>query len=265
MYSLIISIVILIIGYFIYGKFIARYVGVDDNIKTPAITHNDGVDYVPINKKRLILIHFLNIAGLGPILGAIQGVLFGPIAFVWIVLGTIFAGGVHDFISGHISIKHKGKSIPELVGFYLGKYARIIVLILLTFIIVFSGSAFTISSANLLTSKIGIPIIILIIVMFIYYILATLLPIDKVIGRIYPIFGAILIIMAAGIFISLLVNGYQLPKINYNILSMNISPYSIFPYLFVTISCGAISGAHSTQTPLAARCIEKETDMRLVF
>lgn len=257
------AIVILILGYFIYGRFVERTFGIDDSLQTPALALEDGVDYVPMNWKKIFLIQFLNIAGLGPIFGAIQGALFGPAAFLWIVLGTIFAGGVHDFLSGYLSLKNKGVSASELVGIYLGENARKVMVVFSVVLLVLVGVVFVTGPAELLNSLTKIDTQIWVVVIFAYYIMATVLPIDKVIGKIYPIFGAALILMAVGIAGGLFVKGYSIPELT--LTNFHPDGKSIFPYLFITIACGAISGFHATQSPLMARCVEHEREIRPVF
>lgn len=257
------AIIILIVGYFLYGRFVERVFGIDDSLKTPALELQDGVDYVPMNWKKIFLIQFLNIAGLGPIFGAIQGALFGPAAFLWIVLGTIFAGGVHDFLSGHLSLKNKGVSASELVGIYLGEGARKVMVVFSIVLLVLVGVVFVTGPAELLNTLTNVNTQIWVVVIFAYYIMATILPIDKVIGKIYPVFGAVLIIMAIGIVGGLFVKGYAIPELTLTNLHPDGKP--IFPYLFITIACGAISGFHATQSPLMARCVEHEREIRPVF
>ena len=257
------AIVILILGYFIYGKFVEKTFGIDDSLKTPALSLEDGVDYVPMNWKKIFLIQFLNIAGLGPIFGAIQGALFGPSAFLWIVFGTIFAGGVHDFLSGYLSLKNKGVSASELVGIYLGENARKIMVVFSVVLLVLVGVVFVTGPAGLLNSLTKIDTQIWVVVIFAYYIIATVLPIDKVIGKVYPLFGAALILMAIGIAGGLFVKGYSIPELT--LTNFHPDGKSIFPYLFITIACGAISGFHATQSPLMARCVEHEREIRPVF
>ena len=257
------SIVILILGYFLYGRFVERTFGIDDSLQTPAVALEDGVDYVPMNWKKIFLIQFLNIAGLGPIFGAIQGALFGPAAFLWIVLGTIFAGGVHDFLSGYLSLKNKGVSASELVGIYLGEGARKIMVVFSVVLLVLVGVVFVTGPAALLNSLTKINMTIWVVIIFVYYIMATVLPIDKIIGKIYPVFGAALIIMAVGIAGGLFVKGYSIPELT--LTNLHPDGKAIFPYLFITIACGAISGFHATQSPLMARCVEHEREIRPVF
>ncbi len=264
MISFFTAIIVLLVGYFVYGKFVERVFGIDDSLKTPAIEMQDGVDYVPMNWKKIFLIQFLNIAGLGPIFGAIQGALFGPAAFLWIVFGTIFAGGVHDFLSGYLSLKNKGVSASELVGIYLGEGARKLMVVFSVVLLVLVGVVFVTGPAGLLNTLTSVNTQIWVGVIFVYYILATVLPVDKIIGKIYPIFGAALILMAIGIAGGLIIKGYHIPELTFK----NFYPggeKSIFPYLFITIACGAISGFHATQSPLMARCVEHEREIRPVF
>ncbi len=264
MYSFLICLFALILSYFLYGRFLERIVGVDENLETPAHRLNNGVDYVPMNKYRTLLIHFLNIAGLGPIFGAIQGALFGPAAYLWIVLGTIFVGGVHDFFSGFLSVRHDGLSMPGIITEYLGENVRKVVafLIILTGILV--AAVFAIGAADLLSSLTHIDSFIWLVVIFAYFLIATLFPVDKIIGRIYPIFGALFLLMAIVLISALFMNpNYTIPEFTTG--GLYLTTKSIFPYLFVTIACGAISGFHSSQSPIVARCVENEKDMRLVF
>lgn len=262
----IIGIIILIVGYFTYGKVVDRIFGSDENKDTPAVTINDGIDYVPMDWKRIFLIQLLNIAGLGPIFGAVQGALFGPAAFVWIAFGSVFAGGVHDFFSGMLSCRHEGTSISEVVGQYLGEGARKVMRVFSVVLLVLTGTVFMMGAANLLASlgflgissqKVWLAIV------FIYYLLATVLAIDKIIGKVYPIFGLSLIIMALGVGIGLLVGDYTLPEFTMSTLHPEGLP--VWPMLFVTIACGAISGFHATQSPMMARCIPNEKYGRKVF
>ncbi|RDY24898.1 carbon starvation protein A [Romboutsia maritimum] len=257
------AIVILIAGYFIYGKFVEKTFGINNQNQTPALAYQDGVDYVPMDWKKIFLIQFLNIAGLGPIFGAIQGALFGPAAFLWIVFGTIFAGGVHDFLSGYLSMKNKGTSASEIVGIYLGETARHIMRVFSVILLVLVGVVFVTGPAGLLKTLTGVNTSIWVAVIIVYYILATVLPVDKLIGKIYPLFGAALIIMAVGVGGGLVLKGYDIPNISLQNLNPKGTP--MFPYLFITIACGAISGFHATQSPLMARCVEHEAEARPVF
>ena len=257
------SIVLLIVGYYTYGKFVEKTFGIDDNIETPANTLEDGVDYIPMKWKKIFLIQFLNIAGLGPIFGAIQGALFGPAAFLWIVFGTIFAGGVHDFLSGYLSMKNKGDSASELVGKYLGNSTKNLMRVFTVVLLILVGTVFMTGPAALLANQTSINTQIWVAIIVVYYLLATVLPVDKVIGKIYPLFGAALLIMALGVAGGLIFKGYHIP----NIVLNNFHPkgQALFPFLFITIACGAISGFHATQSPMMARCVEKESEARRVF
>lgn len=264
MYTFLICLFALILSYFVYGKFLERIIGVDETAKTPAYELEDGVDYVPMNKYRALLVHFLNIAGLGPIFGAIQGALFGPSAFLWIVLGTIFAGGVHDFFAGAMSVRNDGLSMPGIISKYLGDRVRkfFAVLIIITCILV--ASVFASGSADLLSSLTNIDIHIWLVAIFIYFLIATLFPVDKIIGKIYPIFGALFFIMAVLLISALILNpNYSLPE--FTTAGLYLTDKAIFPFLFVTIACGAISGFHASQAPIVARCVKNEKDMHMVF
>lgn len=257
------SIALLIIGYYTYGKFVEKTFGINDEIQTPAITMEDGVDYVPMKWRKIFLIQFLNIAGLGPIFGAIQGALFGPAAFLWIVFGCIFAGGVHDFLSGYLSMKNKGDSASELVGRYLGNSTKTVMRVFTVVLLVLVGTVFMTGPAALLTTLTSLDAKIWVAIIVIYYIAATVLPVDTVIGKIYPLFGAALLIMAVGVAGGLIFQGYHIPDITLQNLHPEGQP--LFPFLFITIACGAISGFHATQSPMMARCVEKESEARRVF
>ena len=264
MYSFLICAAVLITSYFIYGKFIERIVGVDENNETPAKRLGDGVDYIPLPKYKNFLVHFLNIAGLGPIFGAIQGALFGPAAFLWIVLGTIFIGSVHDFFSGFMSLRNDGLTMPNIISKYLGntiqKFTAIIIII--TGILV--AATFATGAADLIANLTNTPVLIWTIIIFIYFLIATLFPIDKIIGRVYPIFGALFLIMAILMTGALLLNpSYTIPE--FTTQGLYLTDKTIFPYLFVTIACGAISGFDASQSPIVARCMENEKDARPVF
>lgn len=266
MTQFIIGIIILIVGYFVYGRVVDNHFGADDSIETPATRLEDGIDFVPMSWGRIFLIQLLNIAGLGPIFGAIQGALFGPMAFVWIALGSVFAGAVHDYYSGMLSLRHDGQSISEIVGIYLGEGARKIMRVFSVVLLILVGTVFMQGPANLLASiklfGLGNANIWLAIV-FIYYFIATVLPVDKVIGKIYPIFGLSLLIMAIGIGSMILTKGYQLPA--FTVASLHPKGLPIWAILFTTIACGAISGFHATQSPMMARCMPKESYGRRIF
>ncbi|HQP04818.1 MAG: carbon starvation protein A [Bacteroidales bacterium] len=266
------SIVALIAGYFLYGRFIDRFFGIEKNRVTPALELNDGVDYIPMPTWKIFVIQFLNIAGLGPIFGAILGAAFGPAAYIWIVLGCIFMGAVHDYFSGMLSIRHNGASLPELVSAYLGKGAKNFLRVFTLFLLIFVGVAFVSGPAGLLESLTGGGYQIWLFVIFVYYILATLLPIDKIIGKIYPFFGILLLVMAVligGVIIIKATNG-SMPMTELSAAGMvnhhaQKTTTFIFPMMFIVISCGAISGFHATQSPMMARCLKNEKHGRIAF
>lgn len=265
MYTFIAGIILLIVGYFTYGKFVEKVFGVKGERTTPAYTNQDGVDYLPMNTKKNSLIQLLNIAGVGPIFGPIMGALYGPVAFIWIVIGCIFAGAVHDYLTGMISIRNRGAHLPELAGKFLGKVMKHVVNAFAVLLLLLVGTVFVTSPAGLLHNLMnGWATMGLIIgAIFVYYIFATLLPIDKIIGRFYPIFGALLLISAAGVGIGLVVTGANIPELSLTNLHPDNAP--IFPLLFLTISCGALSGFHATQTPIISRTTQNEKQGRKIF
>lgn len=264
MYSFIICFLILVASYFIYGKIVEKVAGTDETRETPAYRLQDGIDYIPMSKIKNFLVHFLNIAGLGPIFGAIQGALFGPAAFLWIVFGTIFIGCVHDFFSGFMSMREDGLTMPSIVSKYLGSGLRKFVTVLMIITGILVAATFAKGAADLIANLTHIPVIICITVIFIYFLIATIFPVDKIMGKVYPIFGALLLIMAVLMTGGLLLNpSYSIPE--FTTQGMYLTDKSIFPYLFVTIACGAISGFHASQSPIIARCIENENDARPVF
>lgn len=257
--------VALIVGYMIYGKFVENVFGADENRPTPCQVNPDGVDFVPLSEKKNMLIQLLNIAGLGPIFGAIMGALWGPVAFLWIVLGSIFAGAVHDYFSGMLSIRNNGAGLPKIVELYLGTFMGKFVNFFALILLVLVGVVFVAGPAALLAvlTPAWMDLAFWSAVIFIYYIIATLLPIDKIIGRIYPFFGAILLVMAAGICGSMLIGGYSIPELT--LANLHPKALPIWPLLFITIACGAISGFHATQSPLVARCTTNERLGRKIF
>lgn len=264
MISLVLSFAVLIVGYFIYGK-IVESVFAPDERTTPAYAKQDGVDFIPMPTWKAFLVQLLNIAGTGPIFGALMGACFGPVVFLWIILGSVLGGGVHDYMSGMISERHGGASIAELSGIYLGKAAKWVMRIFSVVLLLFTGTVFVTSPAALL-SRLTPDVFgntFWIVVILIYYILATLLPIDKIIGNLYPVFGAVLIIMALGILGGIVVGGYQVPEISLQNLHPQGLP--VWPFMFVTVACGAISGFHATQSPMVAKCITSEKLGRRVF
>lgn len=272
MITFIICIALLILGYFTYGSFVDRYFGMKPEKETPACRINDGVDFIPMPAWRIFMIQFLNIAGLGPIFGAILGAMYGPMAYIWIVLGCIFMGATHDYFSGMLSIRNNGASLPEIVGKYLGTTARGIMRVFTLLLLVFVGVAFVSGPAKLLFTLTNLDVRIWLYIIFAYYLLATLLPINKIIGRFYPLFGASLLIMAIGIGGSLIVksaNGtLEMTEITMSSFgNFHVNPESnlLFPMLFIIISCGAISGFHATQSPLMARCLKNERQGKSIF
>lgn len=263
MISFIGSLIALILGYVIYGKYVEKVFGVSENRETPAVRLADGVDYVELDWKKAFLIQFLNIAGLGPIFGAVAGALWGPAAFLWIVFGCIFAGATHDYLSGMLSVRHDGATIAEIVGHYLGDNAKKIMRVFSVVLLVLVGVVFVNGPAGILASMTSINTLTWVAVIVAYYMLATVLPVDKLIGKIYPIFGASLIIMGIGIGGGLILKGYNIPEIS--MVNLHPKGISIYPYLFITIACGAISGFHATQSPLMARCMKNEKEGRKIF
>ena len=267
MVSFIISLGVLIAGYFVYGKIVDKVFGMDPSRKTPAETMADGIDFVKLPWYKIFLIQLLNIAGLGPIFGAVMGALFGPAAFLWIVLGTIFAGGVHDYFSGMLSVRHNGSSVPEIVGIYLGGKIRMVMRVFSVVLLILVGTVFMYGPAGLL-ANLGFSGIFAqkqfwLILILAYYFIATVVPVDKVIGRLYPVFGAVLLIMALGVGGALIFGRMPIPEIAF--VNMHPKGLSIWPMLFITIACGAISGFHSTQSPIMARCLPDERYGRRVF
>ncbi|MGY6650243.1 carbon starvation CstA family protein [Wenyingzhuangia sp. IMCC45574] len=270
MISFIISIIILILGYFVYGTIIEKIFVIDKERTTPAIGQRDDVDYMPLPLWKVFLIQFLNIAGLGPIFGAIAGAMYGPAAFLWIVFGCIFGGAVHDYFSGMLSLRHGGLSISEVVGIYLGPYIKQFMRLFTVVLLIFVGTVFLVGPAKIIDgmtdNTLGIAMWVFIIL--IYYVLSTLLPIDKLISKLYPIFGAAMLFMALGLFVVLFIGDYHIPELlPENLINMKRNPDEtpIFPMLFITIACGAISGFHATQSPLMARCVKNEVEGKKVF
>ena len=260
-----IALIALILGYVIYGSYINKIFGPDDR-KTPALTKADGVDFMPLPTWRIFMIQFLNIAGLGPIFGAIMGAQFGTASYLWIVLGTIFAGAVHDFFSGALSIRNGGENLPELVGRYLGANSKKVMIVFTMILMILVGAVFVSGPAELIAGMTPDRMneMFWIIVIFLYYILATILPIDKVIGKIYPLFAIALLFMAAGILVMLYVKSPDLPEM-WEGFGVKYEKNPIFPMMFISIACGAISGFHATQSPLMARCMTSERHCRPIF
>lgn len=274
MFSFLVSLVALVAGYFIYGRVVEKVFGVDSSRKTPAITKADGVDYIPMPAWKVYMIQFLNIAGTGPIFGAIMGAKFGPSAYLWIVFGCIFAGAVHDYMTGMLSIRNNGAGLPDLVGEYLGKGTKTFILAFSIIVLMLVGTVFVFSPALILGDVAGdgskIAVMTWVGVIFLYYLLATLMPIDKIIGRIYPVFSFALLFMAVALMVCLFVKWPVLPEIWDGLGNLGeskglLSGQPVFPCLFITIACGAVSGFHATQSPLMARCVSDEKLGRPVF
>lgn len=269
MITFLVCLTVLLIGYFVYGKYVERVFKPDYNRKTPAITMQDGVDYIPMPTWKILMIQFLNIAGLGPIFGAIMGAKFGPASYIWIVFGSIFAGAVHDYFSGVLSLRNNGASLPELIGKYLGNGAKQTMRVFTILLMVLVGAVFVSGPSGLLAKLTpeSLDATFWAIVVFIYYILATLLPVDKIIGKVYPVFAIAILFMALGMLVMLIVKSPVLPEITSLSSLKNTSPDNnpIFPMMFVSIACGAISGFHATQSPMMARCLKTEKHARPVF
>lgn len=269
MISFTIALILLVAGYFTYGKFLAKVFGQDSSRPTPVHQHADGVDFVALPTWKIFLIQFLNIAGLGPIFGAIMGVMFGPAAFLWIVFGTIFAGAVHDYLSGMLSLRNDGASLPEIVGAQLGGGVKNVMRVFALLLMILVGAVFVYNPADLLAmlTPESLDRLFWIIVIFAYYMLATLLPIDKLIGKLYPLFGFALLFMAIGIMYALYTHAGSMPEVWTDFANHKADPDAnpIFPMMFVSIACGAISGFHATQSPMMARCLKNEKHARPVF
>ena len=272
MISFTLSLIALLLGYLLYGRFVERVFGPDDR-DTPAIAKADGVDFIVLPPWKIFMIQFLNIAGTGPIFGAIMGAKFGPAAYLWIVLGCIFAGATHDYFSGMLSVRHGGANQPKLIGTYLGKTTKNVMLVFSVFLLLMVGAVFVFSPAKIL-GDMWEPAVVVdsmgqytfwLIIIFIYYIIATMLPIDKIIGKIYPLFAFSLLFMAAALMVMLFVKMPDIPEIWEGLSVPALTPKNIFPALFITIACGAISGFHATQSPLMARCMKHEKQGRPIF
>ena len=273
MVSFFLSVLALIVGYLFYGKLVERVFAPDPTRPTPAVSRTDGIDYIPLPSWKVFMIQFLNIAGTGPIFGAIMGAKFGPASYLWIVLGCIFGGAVHDYFSGMLSLRNEGAGLPELIGKYLGKGAKTVMLCFSVLLLVLVGAVFVYSPAVILKDLAGdgsnAAFMIWAGVIFVYYIIATMLPIDKIIGRIYPVFAVALLFMAIALMVGLFVKSPDIPEL-WDGLQNRTQTWggkgqAIWPYMFVTIACGAISGFHATQSPLMARCLKNEKLGRPVF
>ena len=269
MITFVIAVILLLFGYFVYSKLVERVLGVDASRVTPAVAHPDGVDYVPMKPWRIFLIQFLNIAGVGPICGAIMGAQFGTASYLWIVFGCIFAGAVHDFISGFISLRQDGASLPEIHGKYLGNGMKQFMRGFTVLLMILVGAVFVNTPAVLLNQNFTPDwnIFIWVGIIFAYYLMATLVPIDKLIGRIYPIFGLLLLAMAVAIVVAFIVYKVPVPELWSGMENRHpqAATNPIFPMMFISIACGAISGFHATQSPLMARCMVNEKQSRPIF
>ena len=277
MITFVVSLVALVLGYFIYGRFVEKMFG-PDNRPTPAVAKADGVDFIVLPGWKIFMIQFLNIAGTGPIFGAIMGAKFGPVAYLWIVLGCIFAGATHDYLCGMLSMRHGGANLPEIIGHYLGNTTKQVMLVFSVFLLIMVGTVFVFSPAKILGDMWEPQYIVdnygqyvfWIAIIFIYYLIATMMPIDKIIGKIYPLFAFSLLFMAGALMVMLFVKMPDIPELWESGLgnigtSVFGSNMSVFPGLFITIACGAISGFHATQSPLMARCVKSEKMGRPIF
>lgn len=273
MYSFLISVVALLVGYLIYGGLVERIFGADDSRPTPALTKADGVDFIVLPTWKVFMVQFLNIAGTGPIFGAIMGAKFGPSAYLWIVFGCIFAGAVHDYLAGMLSLRNDGEGLPGLIGKYLGNTTKNVMLVFTVAMLIMVGAVFIYSPAlilgNFFEGQILGSMYFWIVIIFIYYVITTLLPIDKIIGKIYPVFAIALIFMALSLLVCLLGKWPSIPEFWDGLRNrgpeVGMTGQSIFPCLFITVACGAISGFHATQSPLMARCLKREKLARPVF
>ena len=261
-----ICLAVLVASYFLYGGLLGRIAKLDKGAEVPSKSMYDGVDYMPLPRWRIFLIQLLNIAGTGPIFGAILGACYGPVAFLWITLGGILMGAMHDFFAGVISLRHGGKSLPETIGIYLGGGMRKFSLVVIPILMVLVGGVFIVTPSKILTSMTDIPYLTWVVVIIVYYFVATVMPVDKIIGKIYPFFGAALIFMALAMFGVILFGSYELPELTtLSNMHYNADNLPIVPTLFISIACGAISGFHATQSPLMARCVTSETQTRPIF
>ena len=257
---------VLIASYFLYGKFLDRLTAIDGKAQVPSERLYDGVDYMPLPRWRIFLIQLLNIAGTGPIFGAILGACYGPVAFLWITIGGVLFGAMHDYMSGVISLRNDGKSLSEIIGKYLGGGMHKLTTVLIPLLMVLVGGVFIVTPSQILADKTALPYMVWVVIIIVYYFVATVLPIDKIIGKIYPIFGAALIAMAVMLFGVLIFGDYQIPELtSFTNMHFNAEKLPIIPTLFISIACGAISGFHATQSPLMARCMTNERQSRPIF
>ncbi|MBR5770621.1 MAG: carbon starvation protein A [Alistipes sp.] len=266
MITFIICLAVLVAAYFLYGGALSRIAKLDKSADVPSKSMYDGVDYMPLPRWRIFLIQLLNIAGTGPIFGAILGACYGPVAFLWITLGGIFMGAMHDFFAGVISLRHGGKSLPETIGIYLGGGMRKFSLVVIPILMVLVGGVFIVTPSEILASMTNIPYLAWVTIIIVYYFVATVMPVDKIIGKIYPLFGAALILMALAMLGVVLFGGYDMPELtSLENMHYKADKLPIVPTLFISIACGAISGFHATQSPLMARCMTSETQARPIF
>ncbi|MBR4801226.1 MAG: carbon starvation protein A [Bacteroidales bacterium] len=266
MTTFLICLAALIVAYFTYGRFLEKILGIKKDKEVPSKTMFDGVDYIPMPRWKTFLIQLLNIAGLGPIFGAVLGATYGPVAFLWITLGGIFMGAMHDFIAGVMSLNHNGASLPEIIGKYLGMTTKQVMRLFAVVMMILVGAVFMLGPAGILASMTGWDKSVWLYIVFAYYILATLLPIDKIIGNVYPIFGIALIFMALGILYVLFTGNLVIPDLTtFANAKPNAASFPIIPTMFITIACGAISGFHATQSPMMARCLKDRKESRSVF
>lgn len=261
-----ICLVVLVASYFLYGGLLGRVAGLDKSADVPSKSMYDGVDYMPLPRWRIFLIQLLNIAGTGPIFGAILGACYGPVAFLWITLGGILMGAMHDFFAGVISLRNGGKSLPETIGIYLGGGMRKLSLVVIPVLMVLVGGVFIVTPSKILASMSDIPYLAWVAIIIVYYFVATVMPVDKIIGKIYPLFGAALIFMALAMLGVILFGHYTVPELtSLQNMHFNAENLPILPTLFISIACGAISGFHATQSPLMARCMTSEMQARPIF
>ena len=285
MITFLVCLVLLVVAYFTYGRVLCKVAGIRNTTDVPSKTMYDGVDYLPLPRWKTFLIQLLNIAGLGPIFGALLGAAYGPVAFVWITLGGIFFGAMHDLLSGVISLRNGGLSLPEIVGKYLGGGTKVVMRYFSVFLMILVGSVFMSQPAELIAERISAPaldvaafvspgghsfswlLLIILGAILIYYIVATLLPIDKIIGKVYPVFGGLLLFMAGGVLLAIFTTyGSDIPEFTgFKNMHASAAKMPLVPMLFTTIACGAISGFHATQSPLMARCMRNENESQTVF
>lgn len=266
MITFVICLVLLVTAYFTYGRYLQRVADTDPGHPTPSVRLADGVDYIAMPRWRVFLIQLLNIAGTGPIFGAILGACFGPVAFLWITIGGIFFGAMHDYLSGMMILRADGRSLPEVLGIYLGDGVRHVARWFSIVLMVLVGAVFMLSPAELLSNIVpAIGSSVWVWIILVYYLVATILPVDKVIGKCYPVFGAALIFMALGLLAVVFFGHYTVPEMTFHNSQLNAEAMPIIPTLFITIACGAISGFHATQSPMMARCVSNEKECRSVF